>query len=336
VPYTVVRMRGYDFIGDVHGSGEKLVGLLTLLGYRKVKGHYSNPERQAIFVGDLIDRGPQQFEVLQIVRAMVDGGVAQVVMGNHEFNALAYATPDPDSPGEFCRKHTKKNRGQHQAFLDQLSSDQREGYLRWFMAMPLWLDLGDVRVIHACWHEPSRMLAEKLLRGDRFIGIDQIVEASRRGTELYQVVETLLKGPEIDLRKYNLPAFVDKDGNVRSDTRVRWWAEGTLRARDLAEIPRSATDPSGAPYPEIGPEILVYADDLITMSGGKPVIYGHYWRTWDPSDRGFRKWKPAEVVDWTPTSACVDFSAVRSGPLVAYRWDQGDETISPEKFSAYR
>ena len=53
-------MSGYDIIGDVHGEGTKLVGLLTHLGYVKSNGVYRHPQRRAIFVGDLIDRGEEQ------------------------------------------------------------------------------------------------------------------------------------------------------------------------------------------------------------------------------------------------------------------------------------
>ena len=53
-----------------------------------------------------IDRGPEIRETLQTVRAMVDGGSTLAVMENHEFNALAYHTPD--GKGGFLRKHTPK------------------------------------------------------------------------------------------------------------------------------------------------------------------------------------------------------------------------------------
>jgi hypothetical protein len=45
-----------------------------------------------IFVGDFIDRGPQQREVLRIARAMCEAGSASAVLGNHEFNAIGWAT----------------------------------------------------------------------------------------------------------------------------------------------------------------------------------------------------------------------------------------------------
>ena len=46
-----------------------------------------------------IDRGSQQIKTLEVVRAMVDSGSAQMVMGNHEFNAISFATRDPEHPG---------------------------------------------------------------------------------------------------------------------------------------------------------------------------------------------------------------------------------------------
>jgi hypothetical protein len=92
----------FDLIGDVHGEFDQLVELLHHLGYRDRTGTYRHPSRTVIFVGDLIDRGPKQLATVDLVRR-VDAGTAQCVMGNHEFNAVAWATPDPNKPGEFLR-----------------------------------------------------------------------------------------------------------------------------------------------------------------------------------------------------------------------------------------
>src|ERR1035437_10235977 len=82
---------GYDIIGDIHGQAQKLKALLCTLGYRRSMGEFRHPEgRQAIFLGDLIDRGPDQIETLNIVRGMTDAASALCVMGNHEFNAIGY------------------------------------------------------------------------------------------------------------------------------------------------------------------------------------------------------------------------------------------------------
>src|SRR4051812_17938497 len=91
----------YDLIGDIHGHADELVQLLGALGYQKAHGAYRHPDRKVIFLGDFIDRGPKIGQVLETVRPMVEGGHALAVMGNHELNALAYHTEDPESPGEY-------------------------------------------------------------------------------------------------------------------------------------------------------------------------------------------------------------------------------------------
>ena len=108
-----------DVIGDVHGQDGKLTALLAMLGYRIKDGAYRHPAgRVAVFVGDLIDRGPGQVEVIDTVRRMVDAGSAKVVMGNHEFNAIGYVTRGED--GEFLRPNTPRNRKQNEAFLPEM------------------------------------------------------------------------------------------------------------------------------------------------------------------------------------------------------------------------
>ncbi|MBF3130197.1 serine/threonine protein phosphatase, partial [Pseudomonas aeruginosa] len=48
--------RGYDLIGDVHGCAHTLDRLLDLLGYRLQGGVWRHPRRQALFLGDIVDR----------------------------------------------------------------------------------------------------------------------------------------------------------------------------------------------------------------------------------------------------------------------------------------
>ena len=110
----------YDLIGDIHGHADELVQLLETLGYEKAQGVYRHPERRVNFLGDFIDRGPQIAKVLAIVRPMVETGAAFTVMGNHEFNALAFHTTKPKNASEYLRPHTEKNVKQHRATLSQL------------------------------------------------------------------------------------------------------------------------------------------------------------------------------------------------------------------------
>ena len=66
----------YDIVPDIHGQAEKLRGTLTRLGYRDRNGawRHSNQNRQCVFLGDFIDRGPDNADVLNIVRRMIDAG----------------------------------------------------------------------------------------------------------------------------------------------------------------------------------------------------------------------------------------------------------------------
>ena len=88
----------FDIIGDVHGCFDELVELLTSLGYRverQVDGTTAlaftvNPPegRKAIFLGDLVDRGPRIPDVLRLVKSMVEANSALCVPGNHDIKLL--------------------------------------------------------------------------------------------------------------------------------------------------------------------------------------------------------------------------------------------------------
>ncbi|QIN83519.1 polynucleotide kinase-phosphatase [Rubrobacter tropicus] len=79
----------FDIIGDVHGCLDELVELLEKLGY-EVRGNEGEFEvtppagRRAIFLGDLVDRGPKTPDVLRLVMGMVESGAALCVPGNHD------------------------------------------------------------------------------------------------------------------------------------------------------------------------------------------------------------------------------------------------------------
>jgi protein phosphatase len=91
----------FDIIGDIHGCCDELEKLLQQLGYESGvemstepgwgMGHsvYLHPQgRKAVFVGDLVDRGPRVLDTVRIVRKMVTYGSALCVPGNHDMKLL--------------------------------------------------------------------------------------------------------------------------------------------------------------------------------------------------------------------------------------------------------
>jgi hypothetical protein len=296
----------HDLIGDIHGHADALERLLRKLGYSRHKGVYRHPDRQAIFLGDFIDRGPKIRETLEIVRPMVDSGTARAVMGNHELNALAFHTRDPDNPATHLRPQNEKNSNQHAETMRQIPPGELPGYLRWFRSLPLWLDLDGLRVVHACWDE-SRMARLTGPITDEFLH----AACSPRGS-LFEPVEAILKGKEAKLPPG--ATFRDKDGHERVATRVKWYEhpEGhTFRTYAMASEPIDSDDPlpaevlaAAAPYPE----------------DAKPVFVGHYWMG-GPEPELLRR-----------NVACVDWSVAKGGFLCAYRWD-GERELDPGKFA---
>jgi Calcineurin-like phosphoesterase len=299
----------FDIIGDVHGQYDKLIGLLEYLAYRDSAGAWRHPSRTAIFVGDLIDRGPKQLATIDLVRAMVEAGSAQCILGNHEFNAIAWVTPDPEHPGKFLRDHHKPgNREQHQTFLDVVEGTPRQkGITDWFKTLPLWLDLPGFRVVHACWHQESMDRLKPLLGPDQTLTDELILLGNRKGHWAYEAIEVVCKGPEVPL-----PAgitFEDKGGKVRREVRVRWWQE------DLSTYRKAAIGPPGDMA--MIPDVPMPEDWKGHQYSGPPVLFGHYWFTGTPA-----------VI--SKQFACVDYSVAKDGPLVAYRWD-GETELSSEK-----
>lgn len=89
----------FDIIGDIHGCADELEELLDQLGYVRCEPAthdpgwsnlcYSHPDgRKAVFVGDLVDRGPRTVDSLSIARNMVEAGSALCVPGNHDVKLL--------------------------------------------------------------------------------------------------------------------------------------------------------------------------------------------------------------------------------------------------------
>lgn len=305
------EIKGYDIIGDIHGHAEALVTLLAKLGYTESQFGFCHPERKAIFLGDLIDRGPEQVRVLTIVRAMVESGFAHCILGNHEFNAIGWLTKKQDGHG-YLRTRNSKNKNQHAEFLSQVGeeSDEHHYWVNWFKTLPIWLELPDIQVIHACWH-PDSMQVIKPYLSDSYQLTDEHMQACFTVNHpAREALEILTKGLELPLPDGCY--FFDKDGYKRTSTRVKWW--GTTSSLIFAFMPSEIS--------KALPEAEVIQSILKLAAPAKPTFIGHYWL----------KGKPSIENDLV---ACLDFSVAKDGALMAYKFD-GEQKLLIEKLIPHK
>lgn len=289
----------YHIIPDIHGQADKLNSLLRHLGWRRTPAGWAGPDPHSriMFLGDFIDRGPENARVIHTVRSLLDSGKADAVMGNHEFNSILFHT---EVEGHPLRERSAKNLKQHRSFLDEFPIDSRETReaIDWMKTLPLFIDNGLFRAVHACWHHESIDLLQRELPEAR-ITDDHLLRESWTSGPLWNALEIVTKGIEEPLPEGY--SFHDKDGHERHDVRIGWWLSGGRTWRDVA---RSVPDRSALPANALPNRIAacVYTDPT-------PVFFGHYWMTGDP------------VVE-AANALCLDYSAGKSGPLIAYSMDE--------------
>ncbi|WP_223651286.1 polynucleotide kinase-phosphatase [Hymenobacter psoromatis] len=121
----------FDIIGDVHGCYDELVALLTQLGYavmpepvadaRDLGVRVSAPAgRAAIFLGDLVDRGPASPQVLRLVMSMVQSGAALCVPGNHDIKLLRHLSGKKVTANHGLAETLAQLAGEPAGFLGQV------------------------------------------------------------------------------------------------------------------------------------------------------------------------------------------------------------------------
>ena len=310
----------FDVIGDIHGHASALENLLAEMGYANRDGAWRHPERLAVFIGDYVDRGRENIRTCRIVMDMQAAGAALAIMGNHEFNHLAFDTPDPDDPGEYLRPHGKKNKNQAEQTIREFekSPDDKRSILDWMKTLPLWLDLPGIRVVHAFWSPQSQKILKPHLAADNSIdwkNFPELAKTEANNSEAGDARSHLLSGPE-----HPLPdgiSFADAEGNTRKEVRLKWWKfdQLPLSLRELADVPPKALT--------IIPDKQICSLDSLNLpevqpdTDARPVIFGHYWMKPKPDD-----------LFLGPRHVCVDASIAKKGKLAAYRFS-GESELSP-------
>ena len=163
-------------------------------------------------------------------------------------------------------------------------------------SLPLFIEGKGARFVHACWEEA--VIEELVAISDRgVLKPEQLILAGRKCERLYDLVETTTKGPEAKLPQGY--SFSDKGGHLRNKVRLKWW-EGS--ARTWRDIAISVADPLKLPAEKL-PDGIVKS---VYPSKAPPVFFGHYWLD-------------GSITLQAPNALCLDYSAGKDGPLIAYR-----------------
>ncbi len=323
-----------DIIGDIHGEIDALQSLLGWLGY-DAAGHHATG-RRLVFLGDLVDRGPDSPAVLRTVRDLVEAGNAQCILGNHELNLLRNDEKHGNSWWTSPDKATEHP-------MERMTPEGKEELIPWLENLPVALERADLRVVHACWngaaveqlrtlngpdyrvadvHDEYQREISARLAGERFMNFVK---------KEWQQFQPRLDDPNWEARF--MPAFAQLQTVTQMDNPVKVLTSGE-------------EEPADAPFMAGGKWRMVsrvkwwerYTDDV-------PVVFGHYWRRFaDAAGIMSDKYGPdlfagIEPHHWMGPRRnvyCVDFSVgARAGQrarganeqvcsLAALRWPEAE------------
>ena len=325
-----------DLVGDVHGEIDALRRLVHHLGGDLDAGRVARP---LVFVGDLIDRGPDSVAVVQAYQRLAERGLAYAVVGNHELNLLradrkegngwffGHADHFSEKVADGVRLHPFQGRAATDA--------ERLFVLETLQSLPMLLEREDLRVAHAAWEveavaalpeegEVVRLLDTFGEAVDRALAHEGVTERARAERAAWHELKRLDVPPPDEL-----PHVADEDERTQMSNPVRRITSGP--ERKVAAGERRFLGGKWR-YVERAPWWTSHHDEV-------PVVVGHYWRSRSPlPPHEARGWSAASPVHWTGARNnvfCVDFSVGRRfferrhGPperfvngLAALRWPE--------------
>jgi len=270
-----------DVVGDVHGEYGALLSLLDRLGYDD-RGHHDEG-RRLVFVGDLIDRGPDSIAVVRLVRRLVEAGTAFCIVGNHELNLVTSQRKHGNAWG-FGKKEKMLKDSDRESFQMLADEHTRREVDEFIKTLPLALERDDLRVVHAAWNDACiDALRTQTSLLDAYDHFERECEAraakSTDETERELVLqnENSIKVVTSGLEEKVAEPFY-AGGKWRALGRSKWWAEY---------------------HPE-----------------APLVVFGHYWRKLPHKDEASATADSARLFAGVPPEAllghgnsmCVDFS----------------------------
>lgn len=302
-----------DIIGDIHGEIDALEAIL-----RRLDQHTDAPGARPhlVFLGDLVDRGPNSVAVVDRVAALVAAGRASCILGNHELNLLRgreragnhWFRGNPHEPWSHAAEH-----GVVEGTYTSVPATEadRARMLAFFRGLPAAMERSDLRVVHAAWHSSAiRALggcadyAEAEARSEADAGAIP-EELLRRA----KAEEEQLKALGVDLyhagtRPPALPAIAEVGTIEQNDHHLSVLTSGPEEVRP------------GLPAWRAGRWRVLRRQRWWDRSVPVTTIFGHYWRlrlrSADSSRiRLFDDTGPTAWLGPDRNAFCLDFSVGR-------------------------
>lgn len=342
----------YDIIGDIHGHARELRQLLEKLGYKRDKGAYKPPTgHKAIFVGDYIDResidprhiiGQSDFEAIHIVSSMAEAGYAHAIMGNHELKAALDQTHYEDHNGAWVRPSDKilDTGSSYKAGAPQFDPHALDEQSAWIKSLPLWLEIGDLRVVHAQWDQKSMdYLHEQGMLDEHNAVKPENWQQFIYSSALYKAITMLTKGMRIALGN----ASFEENGKLRRNARIKWFGVNPddpdlTMDQIVLGVPLGHIAQASVPH-EIRRQIRAaqrsYGKGSEEHGRQKTLFFGHYWQK-KISDEQF---EPIIGSVWTPPvkpgdAICIDWSIAEGGHLAAATVEMNEGRIKDIKLES--
>lgn len=298
----------YDIIGDIHGHYDLLLEMLQVLGYEPIGDSFKHPNRKLIFTGDIINRGPKIRKTVRLIKTMVENGDAQCILGNHELNAILSATLDKS--GNLLQKRLPRFQLPLMKTIEEYKKypEEFEDIIKWFRTLPIYLDLGELRVVHGSWNDAHIETVNRYLNGESKLK-KTFLKTYTTNTDLNNAVTELIKGVEMQLPKDLL--LKDNKGIIRRKFRIKWWTNSENKTFKKIAFGNQFDLPAYSIPKEVQPITYPYPKDA------PPVFLGHYCLL------------NKKKLIYQHNICCVDTCVTHCKMLTAYRWS-GEQQLTAE------
>jgi hypothetical protein len=240
---------------------------------------------------------------------MVQNGTGLAILGNHELNAIGHFTRNKQ--GVPYREAT----GSNQRMMERLKAEYVDDplllkdTLKWLRQLPLFLDLGGIRIVHAYWApENLQLITEKMVKGRLTKSL--LNELFNARSEFGDAVRQTTRGIEIRLPR---DLIIKDDKNIRrTNFRIKWWKHPEEPTFNKMSYGNKFVLPNYTVPPEFLFPFRVYMPN-------EPIVFiGHYCIDSGP-------------LIPTGNVCCVDNCVANGGRLAAYRWS-GESTAEEANF----